>query len=66
MLQKIRMITGFILIILIIMFLFGMIVLITKEDPKVNDPLPIMTKQEQKILTEEIETQTLPMPGINE
>ena len=67
MMRKLQLIASLMLaIILAMLVMLGITVIITKDDPKINDPIPQLTKQEQKILNMEIETQSLPMPGINE
>ena len=67
MLKKIRLIVGIILgIISLLLIVLCIINIINKEDPKILDQVPQLSKQEQKTLEMEIETQSLPMPGINE
>ena len=67
MMRKLQLIASLMLaIILAMLVMLGITVIITKDDPKINDPIPQLTKQEQKILNMEIETQSLPMPGITE
>lgn len=67
MLRKLQLISSLILaIILAMLVMLGIIAIITKNDPNINDPIPPLTKQEQKTLNMEIETQSIPIPGINE
>ena len=67
MLKKIRLIVGIILgIIALLLIVLCIISIINKEDPNVLDQVPQLSEQEQKTLKMEIETQSLPMPGINE
>ena len=67
MLQKIRIIIGYILLIIVILFLLCIVcIFISTEDPEVNKPLPVLNKQEQKTVETLIEEQALPMPGINQ
>lgn len=67
MLRKLQLIASLILaIILAMLVMLGIIAIITKDDPNINDPIPPLTKQEQKTLNMEIETQSIPIPGINE
>lgn len=67
MIRKLQLITSLILsIILAMLVMLGITVIIIKDNPNINNPIPPLTKQEQKILNMEIETQSLPMPGINE
>jgi len=67
MLRKLQLITSLILaIVLAMLVMLCITAIITKDDPNINNPIPPLTKQEQKTLITEIETQSLPMPGINE
>lgn len=67
MLKKIRLIIGIIVGILILFsIIISVIGLINKEDPNELNAIPSLSNQNKQVLKMEIETQSLPMPGINE
>ena len=67
MLSRIQMFLSIILAIILVLIVFGITILVFDKDPKLDSSnLPVLTEKEEKEIVPMIETQSLPMPGINE